>query len=141
MATPVRVVIDTNVLLSALIRRDSPPDAVLSAWGEDRFTLLTHAFQLDELRDVSRRPHVRGLFRRSEAGRLVNDLRADAEMIDWLPQVRRSADPADDFLLALCEAGRADYLVTGDKTGLLVLGTHGGTTILTAREFLDRLGR
>ena len=61
--------------------------------------------------------------------------------IDWLPRVRRSADPADDFLLALCEAGRADYLVTGDKTGLLVLGTHGGTTILTAREFLDRLGR
>ena len=62
-------------------------------------------------------------------------------MIDRLPLVRRSADAADDFLLALCEAGRADYLVTGDKTGLLVLGTHGRTTILTAREFLHLLGR
>jgi hypothetical protein len=136
-----RVVIDTNVLLSALIRRGSVPDTVLSAWAEDRFTLLTHMVQLEELRDVTRRPHVRGLFRRSEAGRLVNDLRADAEMIDGLPHVRRSADPADDFLLALCEAGLADYLVTGDKAGLLVLGTHGSTTILTARAFLDRLGR
>lgn len=62
-------------------------------------------------------------------------------MIDRLPLVRRSADTFDDFLLALCEVGRADYLVTGDKAGLLALGTHGGTTILTARAFLDRLGR
>ena len=136
-----RVVIDTNILVSALIQSNSAPGAVVDAWFEDRFTLVTHAFQLDELREVSRRPHVRARFRRSQAGRLVNDLRADAEMIERLPHVRRSADPADDFLLALCEAGRADYLVTGDKTGLLALGTHGGTTILTARAFLDRLGR
>lgn len=136
-----RVVIDTNILLSALLRRDSLPDAVLRAWAQDRFTLLTHVLQLEELRDVTRRPHVRGRFRRSEAGRLINDLRAEAEMINWLPQVRRSAEPADDFLLALCEAGRVDYLVTGDKAGLLVLGAHGGTTILTARAFLGRLGR
>ena len=61
--------------------------------------------------------------------------------MERLPSVRRSADPLDDFLLALCEAGEADYLVTGDKAGLLALGTHGGTTILTARAFLDRLGR
>jgi putative PIN family toxin of toxin-antitoxin system len=136
-----RVVIDTNVLISALIRRDSIPDAVMSAWGKDRFTLLTHAFQLDELRNVSRRPHIRGLFHRSEAGRLVNDLRADTDMIDRLPLVRGSADAADDFLLALCEVGRADYLVTGDKTGLLALRTHRHTTSLTARVFLNLLGR
>ena len=136
-----RVVLDTNILLSALIRRDSPPGAVLDAWFEDRFTLLTHAFQLDELRDVSRRPHIRMLFSRSQMGRLVNDIRAVAELIERLPPVRRSDDAADDFLLALCEAGHVDYLVTGDKAGLLVLGTHGGTTILTARAFLVLLGR
>jgi putative PIN family toxin of toxin-antitoxin system len=136
-----RVVIDTNVLVSALIQSDSVPGAVVDAWFEDRFTVLTHVLQIDELREVSRRPHVRGRFRRSQAGRLINDLRADAEMIDRLPLVRRSVDSFDDFLLALCEAGGADYLVTGDKTGLLALGAHRGTTILTARAFLDRLGR
>ena len=94
-----RVVLDTNILLSALIRRDSPPGAVLDAWFEDRFTLLTHAFQLDELRDVSRRPHIRMLFSRSQMGRLVNDIRAVAELIERLPPVRRSDDAADDFLL------------------------------------------
>jgi predicted nucleic acid-binding protein len=38
--------------------------------------------------------------------------------------VRRSPDPADNFLLALAEAGNADYLVTGDKSGLLALASH-----------------
>jgi len=39
-----------------------------------------------------------------------------------LPRVEHSPDPTDDFLLALSEGGKADYLVTGDKSGLLVLG-------------------
>ena len=44
-------------------------------------------------------------------------------------------DSADDFLLALSEAGKADYLVTGDKSGLLVLDRHKATRIVSAREF------
>jgi predicted nucleic acid-binding protein len=40
-----------------------------------------------------------------------------------LPRVERSPHPIDDFLLALSEAGKADYLVTGDKSGLLSLAT------------------
>jgi hypothetical protein len=46
------------------------------------------------------------------------------------------ANPDDDFLLALTEAGKADYLVTGDKAGLLPLRTHRGTRIVTARVFV-----
>ena len=55
--------------------------------------------------------------------------------MDALPRVRRSPDPADDFLLALSEAGRADYLVTGDKSGLLALEQHKDTRIVSARAF------
>jgi predicted nucleic acid-binding protein len=57
------------------------------------------------------------------------------ENIGPLPHVERSPDPADDFLLALSEAGSADYLVTGDKTGLLILGRHKRTRIVSARAF------
>ena len=39
------------------------------------------------------------------------------------------------FLLALAEKGEADYLVTGDKSGLLALATHKGTRIIRARDF------
>jgi putative PIN family toxin of toxin-antitoxin system len=136
-----RVIIDTNPLLSALIRQRSVPAQLVQAWLEDRFTLLTHETQLDEFRDTSRRSRLRARILRSDAGKLVNRIRKRADIIDRLPNVHRSADPKDDFLLALCEAGRADYLVTGDKTGLLALGMHRGTTILTARAFLDLLGR
>jgi predicted nucleic acid-binding protein len=52
-----------------------------------------------------------------------------------LPRVERSPDPTDNFLLALCEAGKADYLVTGDKSGLLTLTRHQGTRIVSARNF------
>jgi predicted nucleic acid-binding protein len=53
--------------------------------------------------------------------------------------VARSPDPDDDYLLALAEAGRADYLVTGDKAGLLPLRTHRGTRIIVAKDFARRL--
>jgi uncharacterized protein len=128
-------------LLSALIRRNSVPARLVQAWLEDRFTLLTHETQLDEFRDTSRRTYLRTRILRTDAGLLVNRVRKRAEIIGRLPDIHRSADPRDDFLLALCEAGRADYLVTGDKAGLLALRTHGGTTILTARAFLNLLGR
>jgi len=49
--------------------------------------------------------------------------------------VERSPDSTDDFLLALSEGGKADYLVTGDKTGLLALGRHKTTRIVPAKDF------
>ncbi len=136
-----RVVLDTNVLLSSLLKSASVPGSLVDAWREGRYVLLSHELQFGELRSVTRRDYLRSRIRPAQAGKLVNQIRTKAEIVDRLPTVRRSADPSDDFLLALCEAGRADYLVTGDKADLLVLGTHGGTTILTARAFLDRLGR
>lgn len=130
-----RVVLDTNILLSALLNSESTPGRVVGAWLQDGFVMVTHAFQLDEIRTVTRRPRFRGRFRPADAGRLVNLIHGNAEFVRRLPLVRRSADPADDFLLAVCEAGDADYLVTGDKAGLLELRTHGRTAIVTARDF------
>ena len=88
---------------------------------------------------MCRRPRIRALIRPPEAGRLVNQIRALAEPVTGLPPTRRSDDPADDFLLAMSEAGQADYLVTGDKARLLALRRHHVTRILTARLFLDVL--
>ena len=70
-----------------------------------------------------------------QAGRLVNQIKRFAEDVGSLPRVKRSSDPADDFLLAMSEAGRAGYLVTGDKSGLLSLGRHKATRIVSATGF------
>jgi predicted nucleic acid-binding protein len=66
---------------------------------------------------------------------LINLLRKLTLQVERLPIVRRSSDPEDDFLLALAQAGEADYLVTGDKAGLLALRRHSGTRIVTAAQF------
>jgi predicted nucleic acid-binding protein len=75
-----RVVLDTNILISALLVQMGHSAAIYRAWQE-------------------------------------------------------GPDPTDDFLLALSETGQADYLVTGDKSGLLALAHHRGTWIVSAREF------
>jgi len=54
--------------------------------------------------------------------------------------VNRSRDPGDNFLLAMSEAGAAQYLVTGDKHDVLALKRHGTTRIVTARAMLIHLG-
>jgi putative PIN family toxin of toxin-antitoxin system len=130
-----RVVLDTNILVSALLIQDGHPGAIYRAWSEGAFTLLSCARQLEELRDVLRKPALAKRIRPHRAGRLVNQMKELSEMVDPLPRVQRSPDPDDDFLLAAAEAGGAEYLVTGDKSGLLLLARHEGTRIISARDF------
>lgn len=130
-----RVVLDTNILVSALLVQTGHPAAIYRAWQEGNFTLLTCTEQLDELRATLHKPAITERIQPHKAGRLVNDLTKLTETVGPLPQVERAPDPDDDFLLALAEAGNADYLVTGDKSGLLPLSRHKGTRIVSARTF------
>ena len=137
-----RVVLDTNILISALMLHGGTTDAIVRAWQHRAYTLLTCDEQIAELRDCFTRPRlVPERIRRHEAGRLINHMRRFAAFVAPLPTVARSPDPDDDFLLALAEAGRADYLVTGDKAGLLPLRTHCGTRIIAARDFASLMRR
>ena len=130
-----RVVIDINILVSALIVPTGQPAAVIRMWLDGKFTLLTCATHVNELRATLHKPRVAELIKPHKAGRLLNQVRKLAEDVDPLPRVERSSDPDDDYLLALSEAGKADYLVTGDKNGLLELDTHKVTGIISARDF------
>lgn len=134
-----RVVLDTNILLSALITRGTPPDQLYEEWRHGRFDLATAEQQLEELNRVSRRPFFLARLKPNEIGRMVNDIRRLALMCDPLPPVTISPDPDDDFLLAVAQAAVADYLVTGDKNDLLSLKSHGCTRIVTARELVQLL--
>ena len=133
----VRVVLDTNILLSALITRGTPPDQLYEAWRHGRFDLASAEQQLEELNRVSRRPFFLARLKPSEIGRMINDIRRLAVMCDPLPSMTISPD--DDFLLAVAQVAGADYLVTGDKNDLLTLKSHGCTRITTARELVQLL--
>jgi uncharacterized protein len=134
-----RVVLDTNILISALIAPSGNPAAIYDGWESGKFTLLVCEEQLEELRATLHKPRVGDLIKPYRAGRLVNQIKRLAEHVGALPGVQRSSDPTDDFLLAMSEAGDADYLVTGDKSGLLALERHKATRIITPRAFAAEL--
>ena len=135
-------VVYTNLLLSALINPSGLPQRVLLAWADQRrFTLATCAFQLAELRDVTRRSSVAHYFRPAQAGRMINQLQALALIApEPLPRVDASPDPFDNFLLGCAMATHVHFVVSGDKSDVLALGRHATSRIVTMREFADVIG-
>lgn len=131
-----RLVVDTNILVSALLAPTSLPAHLIVLWREGRFDLLTSADQLDELMRVTRYPKIRERLSPSLAGRLINEIRDLAVLLEALPIVTASPDPYDNYLLAMASAGAADFLVTGDKRDVLALKLFEGTKIITVRDFL-----
>jgi putative PIN family toxin of toxin-antitoxin system len=133
-----RVVLDTHVLLAALISPYGCPDAIYRAWKARRFELITSAIQLDELRRVSRYPKLKAILPAHRVGTMINHLQS-ARVLGELPPVPEAwalFDPSDEYLLAMALAGEADVLVTGDRrAGLLERGKLGRTRILTPTAF------
>jgi uncharacterized protein len=138
-ARALRAILDTNVLLSALIRVDSKPYKLVRAWLDGRFGLVSGEAQLEELRRVSRYEQVRRYFAPAEIGWLINRIRERALLVKQLPKVDVADDPGDNYLLAMAVAGEAEYLVTGDKSDLLALKRHRGTQLVTVQEMVSML--
>ncbi len=101
--------------------------------------MLAHDEWLAEFKAVIKRPLIRNRLVKHEIGYLINRIHSDALWLPKIADVDRSSDPKDNYLLGMAVNGQADYLITGDKTGLLALGAHGPTRILTASAFIDRL--
>ncbi|MES2832434.1 MAG: putative toxin-antitoxin system toxin component, PIN family [Pseudomonadota bacterium] len=130
-----RVVLDTNVLLSALISPHGVPDIIYRAWRAAKFEVVTSRTQLDELRRASRYPKFQAILQPHLVGAMVNNLQR-ALVLDRLPSNVEDDDPDDAFLLAMAIASDADYLVTGDhRAGLLQKGHVGRTQIVTPAAF------
>lgn len=132
------VILDTNVLLGALISPHGPPDAIYRARRAARFNLVTSSAQLDELRRVSRYPKLKTILPAHRVGTMANNMQR-AIVLDELPPLPEGIDvddPNDAFLLAMAMAGETDYLVTGDRrAGLLQRGSIGRTRIVTPTIF------
>ena len=130
-----RVVLDSNVLFSALISPHGAPDAIYRAWRAARFEIVTSRAQLDEIRRASRYPKLQAVLQPARVGVMINNLQR-AVILDHLTITLETDDPDDAFLLAMATAGEADYLVTGDRrAGLLQRGHVGRTRIVTPAAF------
>ena len=133
-----RVVLDTNVLLSALLSPHGLPDVIYRAWQKDRYELVTSEVQIDELRRASRYAKFKDVLQPHRVGTMINNMRRSAvlDTLLSLPDGIGANDPNDAFLLAMALAGEAVYLVTGDhRAGLLQRGSIGRTRIVTPAAF------
>lgn len=136
MAT-LRVVLDTNVLLSGIAYPASVPGKILAAWRHGSVDVVLSAYIIDELRRVlSRLTHRHGLTC-GEIDDLADALSIQAELIEPLPGNEPALRDANDrpvlgTLLAASDAAGADYLITGDKDLLALADRY---PIVTPAQF------
>jgi uncharacterized protein len=145
----VRVVLDANVLVSALIRPEGPPGSILVRLLRDgAFDLVASPAILNELRCALGYPKVRKYLPESEQDLDIHvedlDIHVEALQAIAIMVAGRltanivAADPADDIYVAAAAEGLAEYIVSGDRH-LLDLGEYQSIRILTPRKFLDLL--
>lgn len=144
----IRAVVDTNVVVSALLSPSGNPARVIRAAGLS-FRLVWSPGIVAECLRVLDYPRVARFLRtegrEEEARGVVLALAAGAHMVahEMLPRLSVvKADPDDDLLLATALAGGASVVVSGDRRHLLPLGEFGGVRIIDPAAFLvdvDRL--
>lgn len=133
------VVLDSNILFSALISQKSFPHLIYQAWQQGVFELATCAEQISEIREASRYPKLKSLLQPHLVGVMLNNLKK-SDIVEDLRYTHETADANDAWLLALAEKVNAHYLVTGDKrAGILALRQLGQTQIVTASEFCNKV--
>lgn len=128
-----RIVIDTNVWISALISREIR-NRLTAIIGQPDLEIIGTESLMEELREVVGRPKFQ---KYASEIQILDFLKIIFERLDIIsPQslVSICRDPNDDFLLALCKDANADFLITGDND-LLALDPFENTRILNLSEF------
>lgn len=136
-----RVVLDTNVLIAALLTKGKAHRLVRHfGLEEEAFDILSSKEQIAELKRVLREKFP-GVLSRAEVGTFINRFREVAVMVKPQSGVKHSPDPDDNIILGIALAGEANYLVTGDKDDLLKLKKMAGTKIIGLSSFLKLVSR
>lgn len=134
LSTKFRVVLDTNIFISAYLYGGIPKKVVDEWIKNDHFVLIMSPFLVSEILLVFDRFEFR-----SEK---ISDLKKlfETKSSKILPEknIKVCRDPKDNQILDLCVSGNADYLVTGDKD-MLVLKKFKNASILNPKQFLTML--
>ena len=134
-----KVVLDTNVLLSGLMLPESVPGRIVRAWRAAQFELVFSEPMLDEVGRVLAYPKIEKRLKwdQDTISRFLLLLRFKADVVDISSAtVEVPRDPQDAPVLATLVVGGADYLVSGDKDLLALRHVY---PIVTPAEFANRL--
>lgn len=138
-----RIVLDVNVLVSGIATGDTAPALTMDQWANGAFDLILSDHIFDGVAGAFRKPYWKQRYGDDLVDAYMDHLRSEAVPVIPADTVRGVAeDLEDDLVLATAVAGRAYFLVTGDRV-LREIGEYGGVRIVTPlrvpREFLDIL--
>jgi putative PIN family toxin of toxin-antitoxin system len=129
----IRVVLDTNVIVSAHLNDEGYERHVLDLALAGRIKVVVSEKILTEYEDVLRRPKFAIAAR--QVAKSLRLLRAAAQMVNPRRELTAARDPDDNCFLECVEAGRADYLVTGNKRHFPKKWRQ--TVVVNARELIE----
>jgi len=130
-----RIVIDTNLWISFLISNTySKLDILIQ---ENKVKIIFSNELLYEFLDVVARPKLKKYFTTEDVNKILTSIQNHSDFIAVKSKADVCRDKKDNFLLALCEDGKADYLLTGDED-LLVLKKYKKTAILKIESYLQK---
>jgi putative PIN family toxin of toxin-antitoxin system len=133
-----RLVVDTNVFVSAALKENSLPFLV-ARWIDRHNGLLKSAATEQQLLDVLRRPYIEAATIPSLREGVARMLAA-AELVPITERIAACRDPTDDKFLELAVNGHADLIVTGDRD-LLALNPFRQIPIVTPAAFVQGVAR
>ena len=136
-----KVVIDTNVFISATITEKGKPAQILKAWREKKLEVIISPEILKEIGQVIFRPRIRKIsfWTEKERYQFIEDLARICILTPGSLQLKQAVKHTQDhkFLVAAIE-GEVDYIVSGDYH-LRNLGIYKGIEIVSASGFLQIL--
>ncbi|CAN5371227.1 putative toxin-antitoxin system toxin component, PIN family [soil metagenome] len=141
-----RVVVDTNVWVSAFLNPAGPPARVLAALDQRRFTLVASEYLLAEIAEVLTRPRVVRRYAVTPEARdiFIELLHTRAVTVPTDGSVQICRDPDDDMVIETAVRGRADMLVTRDDdlkgfSEVMEYLDAVGVAVVSVQRFLDIL--
>lgn len=136
-----KVVIDTNIFVSSLIKKDSIPARLIQLWRENTFLIIISVQMLEEIKRVLHYPHIKNKYKLTdeEINLAIATIEKDAiVLVDVLELDVIKEDPDDNKVLACALEVRADYIISGDKH-LLTLEQYENIPIIRVKEYLGIL--
>jgi len=130
---PLRLVLDTNVLVSAVVKPDGLQRTVLLLAITKPARLYVTEAVLEEYGEVLARPELK--IRSGPRRQLLQLIKNHSRIVRVIRRLRVANDPGDDKFLECADAARADYLVTGNQRDFPKFWKR--TKVITSREFIN----
>jgi uncharacterized protein len=132
----IRVVIDTNVVVSANLIDEGLPASILDLAANRKILMVISEPILGEYEDVLRRPRLK--LDPIKVKSVLAVIRGTSKLVKPKRIVKKSPDESDNRFYECAEAGKANFLITGNTKDFPE--NHKGTRIVTPREFIELIG-